>query len=232
MNKTIHIRIRKYHGIMSTSTLGVKIKNSLEILTEMHGISEAQLCRETSISQATLWRLFNGETDPRASTLNAIAAYFNITIDQLVGNQPIVKSSGRKNAAQSTSCYLPIFSLESPTEINKMLGKTLPSNWNKWLDVESSIKNSSFAVEINGDSMWPDFTEGSLIIVDSEIIAKHRNYILCRLHKTNEILFRQYIEERNEKFLKPINYAYKTIPLQKNDVILGVVIQSRNKFIE
>jgi SOS-response transcriptional repressor LexA len=80
--------------------------------------------------------------------------------------------------------------------------------------------------------MWPDFTEGTLIIVDPAVAPNHRNYVLCHLHKENEIIFRRYIEERTEKLLRPINHAYKTIPLQKNDTIIGVIIQSRNKFIE
>ena len=80
--------------------------------------------------------------------------------------------------------------------------------------------------------MWPTFIEGVLIIVNPTINAKNKNYVLCRLHKTNEVIFRQYIEEKGEKFLKPIHYAYKTLPLQKNDEILGVVVQSKNKFVE
>lgn len=217
---------------MSTSTISARIKNSLEILTEMHGISESELCRVTNVSQATLWRLLNGDTDPRASTLNAIATYFNISVDQLLGNQPITKATSNAATTQNNAAYLPIFSLEKPNELLKMIGKVVPGNWNKWLDVESSIKNSCFVVEITGDSMWPDFTEGTLIIVDPTITPKHRSYVLCQLHKTNEIIFRQYIEERTEKLLKPINYAYKTIPLQKTDAVIGVIIQSRNKFIE
>ena len=183
------------------------------------------------VSQATLWRLLNGDTDPRASTLNAIASYFQITVDQLLGNQPITKSSVDA-AAQNTRAYLPVFSLEKTLELTEMLGKTEPSNWPQWIDVEPSIKSTCFAVKIIGDSMWPDFIEGTLIIVDPTLSPNHRNYVLCQLHKTNEIVFRQYIEERDEKFLKPINYAYKTIPLQKKDSILGVIIQSRNTFVE
>lgn len=213
------------------STISAKIRNSLEILTEMHGISEADLCRETKISQATLWRLLNGDTDPRASTLNAIAQYFEISVDQLLGNQPIMKSASG-TASQSSQSYLPVFSLAKNTELVKMLDKAIPSNWSKWIDVEPSIKKNCFAVEVAGDSMWPDFIEGTLIIVDPTLNPKHRNYVLCQLNKTNEIVFRQYIEEQDEKFLKPINYAYKTIPLQKKDNILGVIIQSRNTFVE
>lgn len=216
---------------MTSSTISAKIKNSLEILTEMHGISESDLCKEIKISQATLWRLLNENTDPRASTLTAIASYFQITVDQLLGNQPIMKTSSGV-VDKSTTVYLPVFSLAKTSELIKMLDKVVPSNWSKWVDVEPSIKKTCFAVEVAGDSMWPDFTEGTLIIVDPSLTPKHRNYVLCQPHKTNELLFRQYIEERDEKFLKPINYVYKTIPLQKKDTILGVIIQSRNTFVE
>lgn len=217
---------------MSTSNISDKIRNSLEILTEMHGISEAALCRETGISQATLWRLFNGDTDPRASTLNVLATYFHITVDQLLGNHPIVTKDQKTISDVNTAIYIPIFSLDNPDELIKMLGKITASNWKKWLEVEPSIDKSCFVVSVTCESMWPLFTEGTLLIVDPTIAPKNKNYVICKKHKQDQIIFRQYLEAQDEKLLKPANHAYKTRPLEKDDHILGVVIQSRNKFVD
>jgi SOS-response transcriptional repressor LexA len=214
------------------STLSEKIRSSLNLLTEMHGLTEADLCRNTSISQATLWRLLHSDIDPRASTLNAIASYFNVSVDQLLGNQPITKNTIQNDLpTNQRTLHLPIFSLDHPDELLKMRGQTNPSNWKKWIEVESNIKDSCFAVEVIGESMWPNFLEGVLIIIDPELNPKNKDHVLCKLHDSDDIIFRQYIEENGEYFLKAINHVYKTLPLKKHDSILGVIIQSKNKFI-
>ena len=154
----------------------------------MNNISEADLCREISISQATLWRLLNGDTDPRASTLNTIASYFNVSVDQVLGNQPITKNNSKNSTANNHALYLPVFSLSEPSKLIKMTGKVTPSNWKEWIDVESTIGSSCYAVEVEGESMWPTFIEGVLIIVNPSLKAKNKNYVLCHLHKSDEIV--------------------------------------------
>lgn len=216
---------------MSVSTISDNIKNSLEILTQGRGISEADLCREINISQATLWRLFHGTTDPRASTLNTIASYFNVTVDQLIGNQPIARNVQQcRDSIKPIS--IPIFSLGAPSTLTEQLRGINPGNWNQWLEVEPSINESCFAVVVLGESMWPLFLEGIIIIIDPGIVPKNKHYVLCQLHNTQEIIFRQYLEDHGEKLLKPANFGYQTTALQEQDQILGVVIQSKNKLID
>lgn len=217
---------------MSSSTISENIRNSLQILTEMYGISEAELCEKTQISQSTLWRLQKGSVDPRASTLNTIASFFNVTVDQLLGNQPITKDNiGRASGQSKSSTYIPVFSIQNTNELRSKLGLTTPSNWDNWIDVEPSINGKCFGVKVVGESMWPDFTEGTLIIVDPSKEPKHRNYVLCQLHQDNEIIFRQLIIDGSEKLLKPINYNYKSKPLTNDDKILGVIIQAKNNYL-
>jgi len=138
---------------MSLSSISQKIRNSFQILIEMRKISEADLCRATKISQPTLWRLLNGESTPRVSTLNTIATYFNITVDQLIGNQPITRSNASSSHSQASSLFIPVFTTEKPGELSKMLGKASTSNWTEWLEVESSIGKNCFSVQVTGESM-------------------------------------------------------------------------------
>lgn len=78
---------RKRAGVnlnMRDKTLNIKYV--LSGLLSDSGISESELGRKINIPRATINRLIAGHTpDPRASTLNAIAAYFNISIEQLLG---------------------------------------------------------------------------------------------------------------------------------------------------
>ena len=217
---------------MTESTINTKIRNSLQLLTEMHGVSEAELYNQLGVSKSTFYRLLSGAVDPRASTLTSIAAYFNVSVDQLLGNQPIVKSNIGEVSRSHESTYIPIFSMDKSEEFSQSPENMKPSGWSKWLEVEPSISRKCFATALVGDSMWPNFTEGALLIADPNIPAEHRKYVICHLHENNEIVFRQYIRDGSEYMLKPVNHAYKTIPFGKGDKILGVVIQTKVNLLE
>ncbi len=214
-------------GHNKLTSISEGIKHSLTILTERYGISEAELCRKTNISQPTLNRLLTGTTDdPRASTLNEIAKFFNITLDQLLGNQPIPQSlSTSTNPAATT--YLPVFTWENIADWRSLLKKISPNTWSYWTEAEPSIQPHCFAIKVIGESMWPQFTEGSLLIVDPTVTPKHRDYVLAFLQKKREVLFRQYVSEGSSKVLKPINTAFRPTVMTKEDKIIGVVLKSR-----
>lgn len=56
----------------------------------MNGMSESELSRKTKIPKTTINRLLSGQTpDPRISTVAALAKYFNISIEQLIGEKPL-----------------------------------------------------------------------------------------------------------------------------------------------
>jgi SOS-response transcriptional repressor LexA len=214
---------------MSTSTLSIRIKNNLEFLSKKHNLTPTEISRGANVPQPTVSRLFTGTTeDPRASTLEAIANFFHITVDQLIGNQPITVSS-IQDALDKKVTYLPIFSQDKSDELVSRVEKATFANWADWLEIEPSIPESCFAIEVKGDSMWPQFIEGTLAVINPQLKPHHRDYVLCALAE-NGIVLRQYLEEGAERLLKPINYGYNNIALKENDKILGVVIQSRSDF--
>ena len=76
-----------------------------ELLQQTH-INESELARRVNLPKATINRITSGRTpDPRASTLIAIAEYFNISVDQLMGKKPLgsmIKNASQKKGAEIT----------------------------------------------------------------------------------------------------------------------------------
>jgi SOS-response transcriptional repressor LexA len=210
------------------TAVSLKIKNNLLLLTRMHGLTEAELCRQTNIPQATINRLLSGATDdPRISTLKAIAKFFNISIDQLLGNVPISTCSKITNS--NTAKYIPIFSWNNSRDWLSLLKKIKPDNWNQWISTEPEINSACFGLEVIGDSMWPQFMEGTIIIVDPTIQPTHKDFVVCYIQKENNAVFRQYIEEGKNKTLKASNQIIPSILLSEQDKIIGIVVQSKNQ---
>ncbi len=197
----------------------------LNFLLDQNNISEALLGRKIGIPRATINRLVSGKTpDPRASTLEAIAEYFDITIDQLLGKHPLNIGSCQINVLNTTSHSIPIINWEdAPNWKLKLSGNF------KNLVLDSDMDKGRFAVLFKGESMWPQFQEDTLLIIDPEKKAKNRDFVLVYVTKTQETLFRQLFEDGRYKIGKPINEIFPTIQIENTDIIIGVVVQTRKK---
>ena len=217
---------------MNESTISLQIRDNLLFLTRKFNISEAELSRQANVPQTTVNRLLKGATDnPRASTLKAIATFFNITVDQLLNEQLLKESTFE-------ATYLPVYNMNQGSFTFEQLKKGLNIDWSnlftkkedKTIEVEPSINAKCMAFEVRGDSMWPQFIEGTFVIVDTKIKEKHRNFVIYLLADLKQLVLRQYIEEEQNQILKPLNYGYKTIQVQGNDIYIGTVIQAKSDF--
>ena len=212
---------------MNVSASG--IKQNLQILLELHHISKTELCKHINISQPTLSRILSGSiADPRASTLSTIAKYFDVSVDQLLGLQPIPKSID-KETTTSTTTFIPLFSWKDAATRSSSTDIKQYNKHRQWIETESFNKNC-FSMKVLDDSMWPQFTEGTMLIINPALQPKNRDFIICRLAKERKVIFRQYLNEDNNKILRPINQALPSIKISKNDKIIGVVTQARNDF--
>ena len=217
---------------MNESTINLQIRDNLIFLTRKFNITEAELSRKANLPQATLNRLLKGTTDdPRASTLKAIADFFNISVDQLLSKQLLQEST-------FDTTRLPIYHMDQSQSVLENFKSNLNLDWATLLtkkeeqsvEVEPSISDRCMAFEVKGDSMFPQFIEGIFVIVDRTVAAKHRDFVIYLLASSKQLVLRQYIEEEQNRILKPINYGYKPIQIDKKDIFIGTVIQAKSDF--
>ena len=208
----------------------LEISNILNYLIKKTHVSEAELARKISVPRATINRLASGRTpDPRASTLNAIAAYFNISVDQLLGKQPIFLDNNHLVIA-NTHISIPIIEWKQTKNWENIITKLKPGEHFDWVMVDPSIDQAKFAIRINSESMWPQFQMNTVLIIAPEKETKNRDFVIAHIQKSDEVVFRQLIVEDNYKFLKAINNIFPTIKFEDCDKIIGVVIQTRKNF--
>lgn len=68
--------------------------NRIESLCKEHGINITRMCKEASVTRALLTELKMGRTETlTAKTLSKIAAYFNVSVDYLIGNEQKEKAA-------------------------------------------------------------------------------------------------------------------------------------------
>ncbi|WP_058532931.1 helix-turn-helix domain-containing protein [Legionella saoudiensis] len=202
------------------------INSVLACLLDKACISEAELAREIQIPRATINRLVSGRTpDPRASTLNAIAAYFRVSVDQLIGKQPLFDNS--QDVILNTNSLIPIIELDEAFEWSKVLSNITPTNHSDFVVIDHSTCQGKFGIRVKGESMWPQFQINTILIISTEKMAKNRDFVIAYIKESNEVVFRQLMIDGNYKFLKAINTLFPAITFQPDDKLIGTVIQTR-----
>ena len=80
-----------------------------------------------------------------------------------------------------------------------------------------------FALRVLGDSMEPEFKDGSIIIIDSAAAVKSGCYVLATVN--DEYIFRQLVIEDGRYMLRALNEGYETIEVSGLNAIRGVIVQ-------
>lgn len=154
-----------------------RFKQTIQWLMADRRISEAELSRLTDLSPATIHRLIYGITDPRLSTLRAIAAFFNIRIEQLIGEYPIpsITQISNENSDKiffSTPILIPFIEWDHLTQYIDNVGDFTMSNWATWHATTNETKHDSsfdyFATKLN-------YTAGNLLHAESILIIRSIN---------------------------------------------------------
>lgn len=212
-----------------------KLPQVLRTLMSEVSITEAELARKTGIPQPTLHRILSGATrSPRGSSLSPMAKFFSVSISQLIGDEPLPKERlpGTHNPHARGWTTLPILSGDLAIQWPKNKTDMKKQPWAEWTTTDHDVSANAFALRVTGDSMAPRFEDGTILIVEPSKEPRNRDFVIVHIKNQEQITFKQYLNDGSDKYLKPLNPEFKTLPFDKDHRIIGVVIQSRFDFYE
>ena len=89
----------------------------------------------------------------------------------------------------------------------------------------------AFWLRVVGNSMTAhsgnSFPEGFLILVAPETEPRSGQYVVARMTDTNEATFKQFIRDAGRFYLKPLNPAFPTTPMDGEWEVVGTVVDGR-----
>ena len=91
------------------------------------------------------------------------------------------------------------------------------------MDSSGCASSEPFALRVLGDSMEPEFKDGCVIIIDPAGTIEAGKYVIAEVD--GEYIFRQFVQEQDKFYLKPINPGYKAMEIPNINVIRGVITQ-------
>lgn len=123
---------------------------------------------------------------------------------------------------------VPVISWASAGQWEEIVDNSQPGQADDWIDTDAPIKRHTFALTVKGDSMEPDFPNGSCIIVEPESQAENGDYVVVR-QNGSEATFKQLVKDGSRVYLKPINPRYPILEMALDAEICGVVVEVVNR---
>lgn len=207
---------KRFNELLDKQGLPPRNKGRIQIISDMFLISHAG---------AGKW--VNGLSAPSKARLKDIASRFSVNYEWLAfgTGDP---SPSLKSAKKSTGSLrkFPILTFNEAYQYEEHLkdwvGQAIA------LDVEGA-SSSTFVIYSIGTAMSGRFPEGTMLIVDPEVKPQDGDYVIARIAKLPEAIFRQIIFGESGKFLYAHDPRYQSHKLSSADKVIGKVIQARSQ---
>ncbi len=203
--------------------MSIKVGALLEQFMLGAGVDDTRLSQATKVAKANISRLRNDpKANPTLATLKPLAAFFGVTVSQLLGEAPI----GVMDEVAQVACRLPILAWHDIQ--NNLDGQYYGVS--DWLSVEEKLTEHSFAVIMSDKTMVPIFPLGSLLIIESQIEYVDGMHVLLKGMDGGDPFLRQYLVDGNVRLLKSLKIGANWVEALNSEMqIIGAVIEIRYK---
>lgn len=196
-----------------------KLSSILQKLLYMQRMNATDLARQTNLPVPTVHRLVTGKsTRPYSSSLQPIADYFSITIEQLIGETPIAGLEINYDQIR----YIPVIPWENISSVQIKLQPFLSETVTL-----ANADNNAFALIMKDHSMEPLFPKQTTLLFNPVAPIENRSFVLAK--QNSEAVFRQLIIDNNQRYLNPLNTydtEYEMQLLLSEDRILATLFES------
>lgn len=196
------------------------------------GWSQGDLAMKARVSQGTIGHLESGRNES-SKKLPQIAAALGMTVEALLkGDVAGSGFAGLKPAAIGHR-QIPLISSVQAGQMTEALEPFPTGSAFEYLLTDLPLSEYAFALEIEGQSMEPDFKEGDRIIVDPALQPQPGDFVVAK-NGREEATFKKYRprgigQGGREVFeLVPLNDDYPTINSEHEPArIIGVMVEHR-----
>lgn len=197
-----------------------ELSDNLKTLRKKHGLTQADLAAALDMSKSVISMYESGQRLPSFEVLEALADYYNVSLSALRGET--AATSLRIPVLGTIPAGIPIEAIEDIID---------------WEEIPASMQKGGreyFALLVRGDSMYPRYEEGDILIVRKQDTCESGDDCIVMVNG-NDATFKRVRLGENTLTLQPINpqYEIKTFTAKEIETlpvrILGVVVELRRK---
>ena len=211
----------------------------LEAALKARNTTISQLASGMGVSYQAVKRVIDGLSKAFSAANNTkAAAFLRISPDWLATGQGSMEMGFDANAKPVPLGMRP-YPVISSVQAGILKEIAVPYGPGDGFDVEFGDDDTSkwsFFLEIEGDSMLPDFRQGDRVLIDPEVTPRPGDFVAARNTK-QEATFKKYrvrgIDESGAEIfeLVPLNDNYPVLRSDEHHlVVIGTMIEHRRKF--
>lgn len=198
--------------------------NRIKELRASTNTKQADLAAAIKVSQAALSGYETGKFEADIATYQRIAEFFRVSLDYLLGNSPTANPDVvLVPVLGSVPAGIPLEAVEDIID---------------WEEIPKSMcagDKEYFALEVHGDSMWPDFLEGDIVIVQKTPVCVTGDVCVVYVNGYDATLKQVKLGDDDTLSIIPRNQSYPPRTFSREEVlslpvsIAGVVVELRRK---
>lgn len=198
--------------------------NRLKELRKGKGLTQVELAKQIGIGQSGYSDWERGITRIDSESLAKLSALFSVSVGYILGEDENDRESFRRvPVLGSVPAGIPIEAIEDIIE---------------WEEIPASMcagDKEYFALEVKGDSMWPDYLPGDIVIVQRQPCCESGDVCVVYVNGYDATLKQVKVDENGYVSLIPQNPEYPPRTYSPDEVqslpvtICGVVVELRRK---
>lgn len=196
--------------------------------------TQQQLGDAVGRTKANVGHWEQGKHEPKLELIEAIAQATGYPAP-FIGSSQEKFDANVKPAPPGTRAY-PVISKIQAGRVKEMACPYEPGDGYAVVYGDDDTSLWAFFLEIEGDSMLPDFTEGDLVLIDPELTPRPGDFVAAR-NTNQEATFKKYrvrgiTESGIDVFeLVPLNSDYPVIRSDEHHLsVIGTMVEHRRKF--
>lgn len=204
--------------------------NKIKELREKIGLPQKTFAADLGVTQPTVSDWESGRKVPSAKSTAKIADYFGVSVDYILGREePNVSGAVLSRAIVTINVYgtipagIPVEAIEDIISTEQ-----IPAEW-------IAGGREYFALQVKGDSMWPVYLDGDIVIVRKQSTCRTGDDCVVYVNGYDATLKRVKLHEDGGLEIVPLNVNYPPRTFTREEVgtmpitIGGVVVELRRK---
>jgi len=201
------------------------IGDQIKRLRQERGLTQRELAQQLYVSYQAIGKWERGEATPNPETILKLAKIFDVSADELLDDVPRPSSSDSTMipVLGSVPAGIPLEAIEDVID---------------WEEIPKSLTAGGkdyFALQVKGDSMYPDYLPGDIVIVRKTQQCECCDDCVVYVNGFDATLKQVKLGEHGEITLVPRNPQYPPRTFSPEEVaelpvaICGVVVELRRK---
>ena len=176
------------------------IKN-LNFYMKKKGYNKTDLSNASGIKYPSIFDWYTGRNYPNRNSMQKVADALDTTVENLKSNP-----NNRVAVLGRIPAGIPIEAIEEILDYEELSDKLVASG------------KEFFALKISGDSMFPDYLDGDVVIFEKSSDCESGQKCAVMVNG-DDATFKKVMKNENGIILQPLNPKYDVIPFTNDEII-------------